>query len=170
MVLHLFSSLDFGTESKFEKVYSNDKTPKFRTKKHSTYYDVQCNSEEAVDGRILLNIKHKIPRHLLGWYHLGWIFGIFIILFIFIGYNWNPTNTNPSINCYFVLSSIAVSYLVVLKGWVFQKKMDHGLMKIDNRYKLIISLIILDLLYIIFRSSGLLSSIFAFLHLPFQIN
>lgn len=126
------------------------------TNKQSSFFEMQCNSDDAINGKILIKLKHEIPKSFHNWYSLGLIFGTLTFLFIFFGYGLSSSNNPSNINCYFVLASASVSFLVVLKGWVFQKKMDIGLKTYDEIYRFIIFLIIAEVLYIILRSSGVI--------------
>lgn len=131
------------------------------TKKQPSFFEMRYNSKEPLEGYVLLTVWHKIPKSLLVWYRIGIYFGIISPTFIFFDYWWNQVGTNSeilgsNINCYFVLSSITISFLTILKGWIFQKKMDRDLLKYDRRYRRIIIFIIFEVLFIVLHNAGLI--------------
>jgi hypothetical protein len=151
----------------FDKYRNKLDSSPIKTNKQCSFCEMSYNAKEELEGEIRIIVTHKIPKQLLRWYKLGQYFGTTAILFMGLSYLWDKlysSNTGLNINSYFVLASLTVSFLIVLKGWVFQKKMDKELMKFDRRYRTIISIIIIEIVTIIFYDIGLLSSFILYIY------
>lgn len=127
-----------------------------KSKRGSSFFEICYKLISIDDGYILVKLKHKMPDSISSWYQIGLLFGLFSSFFIALAYISEPSN----INYYFILASITISFLVIIKGWVFQKKMDRDLVLYDLRYRTIVSIIILEVLFMILHCSHT----FSFLH------
>ena len=139
-----------------------------KTQKTPFFYEMRYTSEEISDGNVLITVNHLIPASVLNWATLGLYFGavsIFSLVFAniwdFLNYLSGSTNSSGSnVSGYLVLASMTISFLGIVKGWMFVKRMEGTLKDYDRDFTKIIFVIIILILVISLRfCSGLISSI-----------
>lgn len=139
-----------------------------KTQKTPFFSEMSYTSEEIPNGNVLITIEHLIPSSVLNWATLGLYFGVislsslvFVNIWDFFNYLSGSTNSNGSnVSGYLVLASMTISFLGIVKGWMFLKRMEGQLKYYDKTYTQIIFFIIILILVIALRlSSGLISSV-----------
>lgn len=121
--------------------------------KGSIFYELSIKSTNSQED-ILVLIWHHIPTSILYWYYLGTLFGFSLLFLIPISYHFNP----DGIRDYILLASVSVTFLVFIKGLLFQKKMDRQLKFFDLAQSAIVFCIFLEIIGMI--SDALFSTAF----------
>ncbi|MFA0823329.1 MAG: hypothetical protein ACC612_10625 [Methanomethylovorans sp.] len=114
------------------------------------------------NGDYYIEIKHKSPKWLSRWYNVGGFFSTVVALSIPFSYHYNRI----SIDSNTVLASVSISFLLIIKGWLFQNKMDAHLRIYDKMYLMVIivllsEIILMKLDYIVYNITSL--------HLPMYL-
>lgn len=100
-------------------------------------------SKAAKNDSGLLHIifKHKITKTLHLWIVMGIIFGFISVFSIWQSYHFNPLNA-LGITTY---TGFIISYLFIIKGWLFSKNMDNKLIRYDNIYKSLVFILFAEI-------------------------
>lgn len=93
-------------------------------------------------ANLYIIFEHEMRGTLSGWYYMGSIFGIISLVSIPILYIYNPSD----IVRISTSGSFVISYLFIIKGWLFTKNMDKDLIHIDSRYRYLIWIIFLEII------------------------
>lgn len=113
-------------------------------KEQPFFIELDYTSNKVPDSDLLIKIRHKIPNSIRNWARLGNIVSQISLISIIILYasekinslsNSNPiglniseniirmgNSNNSNIACYFALASLTISFLGIIKGWIFLKK------------------------------------------------
>ena len=108
------------------------------------YFKVTQNNNS-----LYLHIEHKIAKTLSRWYNMGAAFGIISFISIPILYHYNPLYIRGIATS----ASFVISYLFIIKGWLFSKNMDKKLQDHDSFYKYLIWLIFLEVIFMLLHYS-----------------
>lgn len=111
------------------------------------YFKVTQNNNS-----LYLHIEHKIAKTLSGWYNMGAAFGVISFISIPILYHYNPLYIRGIATS----ASFVISYLFIIKGWLFSKNMDKKLEYYDSFYKILICLIFLEVIFMLLHYSIIL--------------
>lgn len=112
-------------------------------------YNIYSKETENNDDNMYIRIVHSIPKSLSYWYNLGLILGFFIVLFNWPFYHFNPTG----IRYFAIISATVISFLVVIKGWLFQKEMVKRVILYDKLFIGLILLIFIEIFLMIIHFS-----------------
>lgn len=113
--------------------------------KKPTFCEISVRSEDNESNNLIIVLDHKIPSSFLNWYKSGILFGSIAVLSGLIAMFLNP----ESIRYCIISSSIAISFMVIIKGWLFQKEMDKVLVKYDKIYLVLIYILIITVVVLI---------------------
>ena len=117
--------------------------------KKPTFCEMSIKSKDEEYNFLIIVVDHKIPSSLLNWYNSGILFGLIAILGGALAVVLNPDSIAYSI----VSMSIAISFMIIIKGWIFQEEMDKVLVKYDKLYLVLIYILIISLSILILYCS-----------------
>jgi len=146
-----YSRKDIDSESKRPKFFELEESEEKEYLDHfeaTTYYCI-WSFVPISDCNIFIVIKYKLRGKDWSWFYSGILLGIFAL-----GLNLHLmiNNLHESLAQIVSVSTIAITYLVVIKGWVFMKDIDDvvGLIPIDIPFKTRFSYVYLLLILLIF--------------------
>lgn len=112
-------------------------------------YNIYSKATENNDNNLYIRIVHSIPKSLSYWYILGLVLGFIIVLFNWPFYHYNPTG----IRYFAIISATVISFLVVIKGWLFQKEMVKRVILYDKVFIGLILLIFIEIFLMTYHFS-----------------
>jgi len=146
-----YSRKDLDSESNIPKFFELNESEEKEYLDHfeTTSYYCIWSSVPITDCNIFIAIEYKLRGKDGSWFYSGILFGIFAL-----GLNLHLiiNNLHESLTQIASVSTIAITYLVVIKGWVFMKDIDDvvGLFPIDTPFKIRFSNVYLLLILLIF--------------------
>lgn len=102
------------------------------------YYKAVKNNSNLY---LFIVLQHKITKTLSDWYNMSIIFGVISAISLPFLYHYNPYGVT-GIATY---AAFVISYLFIIKGWLFSKNMDKKMIKYDKRYQYLIWVIFLEI-------------------------
>ena len=106
----------------------------------NSFFNIYFKAPEK-ESNLYIILDHKVAKTVLNWYKMGAIFGFISAIAIRFLYHYNPQNVVGIATA----SSFVISYLFIIKGWLFTKNMDRSLKKMDLLYQILICLIFLEI-------------------------
>ena len=135
---YIFSRLHYGILDK-----NNDdelENVNLTVKKGEYFLNISSKPIENT-ANLYIIFEHEIRKTLSGWYNMGVVFGIISAVSIPFLY---LSNYSEAIGIA-KLASFVISYLFIIKGWLFTKNMDKALIHLDSKYRFLIYLIFLEI-------------------------
>lgn len=134
---YVFSRLHYGILDKNNEDVEN---VKLAIKKGDSFLNI---SSKAIKNTANLYIifEYEIRGTLSGWYNMGWFFGLISAISTPLLYLYNPKGAIGIATS----AGFVISYLFIIKGWLFTKNMDKALINLDSWYRRLIWLIFLEI-------------------------
>lgn len=93
--------------------------PNLAIHKENRFLEFYSNSTQNNNETIHFTVEQKIPDSVLIWYKIGLIYGIGLLLLVYLMYHYNPSSITEPV----AIASIGVSVLIIIKGWFNQWEM-----------------------------------------------
>ena len=121
--------------------YDLDKSSEMTVYKNDSFWHITSKAVQNNSGTLHIILNHKIAKTLSLWIIMGLIFGSISAYFIWRSYHFNPLNA-VGITTY---AGFIISYLFIIKGWLFSKNMDKKLIQYDFLYRSLISILFIEI-------------------------
>lgn len=133
--------------------------PNFFINKDRTHFKVFLRSDSKYN-QLIITHEHALPKTFIWWYMLGIGFGISAIFcnaYILSLIPQLPKDQNEFMVKIVLISfsALVLNFLLIMKGWLFLKDMDHDLDRINTVYLVIISIIV-GMIFIVILSDPIL--------------
>jgi hypothetical protein len=146
-----YSRKDINAESNRPNFFELEKSEEKEYLDHfeATSYYCIWSSVPITDCNIFVVIEYKLKGKDWSWFYSGILFGISALA---LNLHLMINNLHGSLVQIVSVSTIAITYLVVIKGWVFMKDIDDvvGLIPVDIPFKIRFSYVYLLLILLIF--------------------
>ena len=133
-----FSTIHYGV---LDENYDEVKDAHLTVSKGDSFLNVSSKATEINNSTLHIIFNHKITKTLSAWIKMGLIFGSASALSIWPSYHFNPSNA-MGITTYV---GFAISFLFIIKGWLFSKNMDKKLISYDLYYRLLIWILFFEI-------------------------
>lgn len=133
-----FSTIHYGALDENYNLVENDNMTVYRGE---SFWHIASKAAKNNSGLLYIIFKHKITKTLHSWIIMGLIFGFISAFFIWRSYHFNPSNA-VGIATY---TGFIISYLFIIKGWLFSKNMDKKLIQYDLSYRFLISILFFEI-------------------------
>lgn len=137
-----FSTIHYGVVDENYDLVENANMTVYRGE---SFWHISSKAAKNNSGLLYIIFKHKIAKTLSLWIIMGLTFGLISAFFIWRSYHFNPSNA-LGITTY---AGFTISYLFIIKGWLFSKNMDKRLIQYDFLYILLIFVLFCEITGII---------------------
>lgn len=137
---YVFSILHYGV---LDKNNATVEDAKLAIDKGDSFLNVSSIAAANDTGNLYIIFEHKIRVTLSGWYTMGKVFGTISVISIPLLYHFNPSGMVGIATA----ASFVISYMFIIKGWLFTKNMDKALTDLDSKYRFLIWLIFLEITF-----------------------
>ncbi len=137
-----FSTIHYGVVDENYDLVENANMTVYRGE---SFWHIASKAAKNNSGLLYIIFKHKITKTLHLWILMGLIFGFISAFFIWRSYHFNPSNAVGIIT----YTGFIISYLFIIKGWLFSKNMDKKLIQYDFSYRFLIFILFAEILGIL---------------------
>jgi len=133
-----FSTIHYGVLDENHDFVENANMTVYRG---DSFWSIALKADKNNSGLLYIIFKQKITKTLNLWIKMGVIFGPISSIFIWGSYHFNPSNA-LGITTY---TGFIISYLFIIKGWLFSRNMEKTLIWYDHIYKFFIFILFAEM-------------------------
>lgn len=126
-----FSTIHYGA---LDDNYNLVENADLITDRGESFWYVVAKGAENNSSLLHIIFKHKITKALSSWIKIGIVLGCTSLPLIYILYHFHPSNIMDII----MFAGFIISFLFIIKGWLFSKNMEKSLIMYDSIYRALV--------------------------------